>query len=198
MATAFRRDGGHFVADLDHAERTVVAELMSQTLVLLAPSERESTGDEFLDLVAGLEDTYDPKEVAERDPVVQRLLPDGHRDDARAAGEFRAATERGLREQKSARLASSVDLLAAIPQDQEEVRLDEGDAIAFMMALADVRLALGERLGLHTEDDSDALHERMESMGPEGPRDQYEAVGLYYDFLTWLQETIASSLMSRE
>lgn len=193
MAQAFQRKGERIVGRLDVTERAVVVELMAQTRQLVEPQETPSTGDAFTDLVSRLGDSYDPSEVAERDPVVRRILPDGHRDDPEAAAEFRAATERGLREQKTRKLTAAIDLLVAVPEREDKLKLEQSEAITLMMALADVRLALGERLELRTDEDSDRLHQEIESL--EGAPDQQRlAIGLYYDFLTWLQESLALSL----
>ncbi|GAB3578796.1 DUF2017 family protein [Calidifontibacter terrae] len=196
MAVAFRRTGDdELTGGLDLNERTIVAELLSQTKTMIEPRERPDTGDEFMNLVAGLDDTYDAQEVAERDPVVRRILPDGHRDDPEAAAEFRAATEHGLREQKSARLQVALEVLLHAAPTDDDVRLTNAQAVDLMMALADTRLALGERLELRTDEDSDRLHEELQAMDPDGPVDQRLAIGLYYDFLTWLQESLAIALM---
>lgn len=196
MATAFQRTGrDELVGGLDLNERTIVAELLNQTRLMIEPHERTDTGDAFLDLVEGLGDSYDSREVAERDPVVRRILPDGHRDDPEAASEFRAATERGLREQKAARLLSSLEVLLHADPSDEEVRLTDSQAVDLMMALADTRLALGERLELRTDEDSERLQEELDRMDPDEPVDQRLAIGMYYDFLTWLQETLTLALM---
>lgn len=196
MATAFQRTGrDELVGGLDLNERTIVAELLNQTRLMIEPHERTDTGDAFLDLVEGLGDSYDSREVAERDPVVRRILPDGHRDDPEAASEFRAATERGLREQKAARLLSSLEVLLHADPADEEVRLTDSQAVDLMMALADTRLALGERLELRTDADSERLQEELDRMDPDEPVDQRLAIGMYYDFLTWLQETLTLALM---
>lgn len=196
MAVAFRRTGeDELTGGLDLNERTIIAELLGQTRTMIEPHDRTDTGDEFLDLVAGLDDAYDAQEVAGRDPVVRRILPDGHRDDPEAAAEFRAATERGLREQKAVRLQNSLEMLLHADPTDDDVRLTNNQAADLMMALADTRLALGERLELRTDEDSDRLHEQIEAMSPDSQPDQRLAIGLYYDFLTWVQETLAIALM---
>ena len=53
MGRAFLTDGGHYVAILDEGERAMLAGLMEQTRLILAP-EIESTGDAFADLVASM------------------------------------------------------------------------------------------------------------------------------------------------
>ncbi|REF30583.1 DUF2017 family protein [Calidifontibacter indicus] len=192
MAQAFQRKRDRLVGRLDQTERSIVIELMAQTREMVAPEQQAATGDAFTDLISTLGDSYDPSEVAERDPVVRRLLPDGHRDDQEAAAEFRAATERTLREQKTRKLTAAIDLLLGVPDNQDKLSFEVPDAITLMMALADVRLALGERLELRTDEDSEQLHADLEAMT--GPDQQRLAIGLYYDFLTWLQESLALAL----
>lgn len=192
MAQAFQRKRDRLVGRLDQTERSIVIELMAQTREMVAPEQQAATGDAFTDLISTLGDSYDPSEVAERDPVVRRLLPDGHRDDQEAAAEFRAATERTLREQKTRKLTAAIDLLLGVPDNQDKLSFEVPDAITLMMALADVRLAVGERLELRTDEDSEQLHADLEAMT--GPDQQRLAIGLYYDFLTWLQESLALAL----
>ena len=63
---------------------------------------------------------------------------------------------------------------------------------AFVVALTDVRLVLGQRLGLHTEEDMDAIEDELAAADDADPR-----VGLLlaYDFTTWLQEGLSQSLL---
>ena len=70
--------------------------------------------------------------------------------------------------------------------------LDESPAPAFLIALTDVRLLLGERMGMRTEEDAEALHAAMETIADDDPLGYAMA---WYDFLTWLQETLAHALM---
>lgn len=191
MAEGFHRDGETYVARLDDNERAILVDLMAQTYAVVAPPERETTGDAFTDLVAQLGEAPDPQEVSERDPVLRRLLPDGHRDDPTAAQEFRSATERSLRDRKAGNLRVA---MAALEGSSDDVRLTRDQALATMLALADVRLALAERLGIVDEQASDELTREVEALqGP--PTDPRLVGGIYYDFLTWLQEGLALALI---
>lgn len=205
MARAFRRRGSGddtvFVADLDRDEREIVASLMEQVRGLLEPPvDAERVGDdEFSGIVAGLGiGRGDPlvgrsadrggDEAPARDPALDRLLPSGSRDDEEAAAEFRRLTESGLRHRKALALD---DAIAALRGD-DAVRLDRPGAGGFLTALTDVRLVLGERLGLRTDEDLDLIESLATSLDPEDPL--VHAVALY-DFLTWLQETLAAALL---
>ena len=200
MARAFKRKGARFVARLDDVEREVVVGLLEQTHELLAPVPREPTGDPFDDLVSrmGLPPMEDSKDFEDdalqppRDPALERLLPSAHREDPGLAAEFRRLTEYGLRERKAANL--SMAILALQDSDGDKVSLDQEQAEAMVVGLTDVRLLLGERLGLRTDEDADALQDRLEVASEEDPQLYLAA---YYDFLTWLQESLIQALMGR-
>lgn len=200
MARAFLRDGDRIVAVLDETERAVLSGLMEQTRLLLAP-EVEPTGDAWADLVASMGDTlgvghddrlqgHDDVREPGRDPALDRLLPAGHRGDDAVASEFRRLTEEGLRQRKSGNLDVALSRLAAADDDQ--VDLDLAQATAFVMALTDVRLLLGERLGIRTEEDAESLYASLAQLDDDDPAAYAVA---WYDFLTWLQETLTSALM---
>jgi hypothetical protein len=201
VATAFKRKGDRFVARLDEAEREVVVELLLQTHAFLAPAPREATGDPFDDIVAtiGLPALDDPGADAThvpRDPAMERLLPAGHHDDPAMAAEFRRLTQHGLRERKTANLAAAI--AAVMAADGDKVRLDQEQAQAMVVALTDVRLLLGERLGLRTDEDADALQDRLEAAVDDDAAEDDPQLYLaaYYDFMTWLQESLTQALMS--
>jgi hypothetical protein len=202
MARGFRRKGSgprtRYVAQLDPLERATVAGLMDQVHELLDPAApAPEGGDDFASIVAGLgmgvtvaaEDQADlDPDDAERDPALDRLLPTANRQDDEVAAEFRRLTETGLRQRKAAALESSAELL----RGDDKLRLDDGEAQAFLKALTDVRLVLGERMGLRTDDDVDGLEASADALDPDDPLLYALAV---YDFLTWLQETLASSML---
>lgn len=202
MARGFRRRGhgahARYAAQLDPLERATVAGLMDQVHDLLHPAPvPRGDGDDFASIVAGLgmgvtvaaEDQADlDASGAERDPALERLLPTANRTDDEAASEFRRLTETGLRQRKAAALALAAELMRA----EDKVRLDEEQARTFLTALTDVRLVLGERMGLRADDDIDALEAAAAELDPDDPLAYALAV---YDFLTWLQETLASAML---
>ena len=199
MAKAFKRKGTRFVARLDEMERDVVVGLLEQTYEFLAPEPREPTSDPFDDLVSrlGMPRLKDAEAAAGddgagalRDPAMDRILPSAHRDDPALSAEFRRLTEHGIREGKAANLASAITAL--LSADGDKVRLDQEQAQAMVVALTDVRLLLGERLGLRTDEDAEALQDRLERASQDDP-DLHLAAA--YDFLTWLQETLIQALM---
>jgi hypothetical protein len=218
VAKAFKRKGAGFVARLDDDEREVVVGLLEQTYEFLAPEVREPTGDPFDDLVArlglprlrdidsqgsressddtGYDSAYDTGHDAREDdpqrlidPALGRLLPDAHPDDPGLSAEFRRLTEHGLREGKAANLAAAISALLDPVGDR--VNLDQEQAQAMVIALTDVRLLLGDRLGLRTDEDADALQDRLEAASVDDPQLHLAAC---YDFLTWLQESLIQAL----
>ena len=209
MARGFRRKGrgraASYVARLDPLERATVAGLMEQVHDLLEPPPTTTVGpgsegpvDEFAAIVAGLgmgvtvaaEDQADlVASGAGRDPALDRLLPTANLQDDEAAAEFRRLTETGLRQRKAAGLALAASLLRV----EDKVVLDEASARAFLTALTDVRLVLGERMGLRTDEDLVALEAAAGGLDPDDPLGYALAV---YDFLTWLQETLASAMLT--
>lgn len=209
MARGFRRRGSGrqstYAARLDPLERATIAGLMDQVHDLLDPEpvrrpggdDGISGGDDFASIVAGLgmgvtlaaEDQADlDASAAHRDPALDRLLPTANRQDDEAAAEFRRLTETGLRRRKAKALEDAAALLRA----DDKVRLDEGQARTVLTALTDVRLVLGERMGLRTDDDVEALEAAAQHLDEDDPLGYALAV---YDFLTWLQETLASAML---
>lgn len=202
MATAFRRRGARLVGKLEPEELEVVLELLRLTRGFVAPEEPSAgvagagQGDESVsDLVAGLGDQEPVPEP--EDPALRRLLPPAHRDDAEQAAEFRQLTQHSLRSRKAATLATAVAALEEA--DPPVVSLDEGQAHALVVGLTDVRLVLGERLGLQTDEDAERMHRLLEEvLAGREPADVDPHVvqqAASYDFLTWLQETLTSALL---
>lgn len=194
MATAFRRRGQRVVARFDAEELGLVLHVLRLTRDFVAP-ERPDTGDPFLDLVAGLGDEVDPEEPS--DPALARLLPPASRDDAEQASEFRRLTEHGLRSRKAATISTAVAALEEA--DPPTLDLDLDQARALTMALTDARLILGERLGLRTDEDSERLHTQLEqALVGDLELDPATAQKMaYYDFLSWVQESVTSALLDR-
>jgi hypothetical protein len=122
----FRRKGEDVVARLDPAEAGIVGLLLDQLEQLLQAAEDDVSGD----------------------PVLARLLPDGHRGDPRLAADYRELTESSLRSGKADDLAT---VRATLPPGGGDVRLDPDQAAAWLRCTNDLRLALGTRLEI-TED----------------------------------------------
>ena len=123
------------------------------------------------------------------DPAVRRLLPDAHHDDPQLAAEFRRLTGDAVRDRKLAHLRRAIDLVAATTGTT--MRPSEEQAVSLLVSLTDIRLVLAERLDLHTDEAAESLSERLGDMDPEDPR---FPLALAYEFLTWVQETLAVAL----
>lgn len=202
MATMFRSRRGRITATWETAEVAVVLHLLRLTHAFVAP-ERAETGDPFQDLVAGLGGPVDPEEPS--DPALRRLLPPAHHTDTEQAAEFRRLTEHSLRSRKAANLATAITALSEAlptggdhtPEETVKLALDPRQARALAMALTDIRLILGERLGMRTEEDSERLHEEFAlALQGEGEMDPATAQQMaYYDFLTWVQESLTGAML---
>jgi hypothetical protein len=149
---------GDVVARLDPAEAGVVGLLLDQLDQLLAADADDVAGD----------------------PVMARLLPDGHRGDPELAADYRELTESSLRSGKTDDLAI---VRATLPDGGGEVRLDRDQAGAWLRTSNDLRLALGTRLDIteDTEPPEDVV----------GEQDQQLAV---YYWLTALQGSLVDAL----
>jgi hypothetical protein len=152
--------GGHVVARLEPAEAGIVGLLLDQLEQLLEADAEDVGGD----------------------PVIARLLPDGHRGDPELAADYRELTEASLRSGKADDLAM---VRATLPDGGGEVRLDADQAAAWLRTSNDLRLALGTRLDI--TDDTEPPEEIT------GEEDQQLAV---YYWLTALQGSLVDALVA--
>lgn len=163
-----------------------------------------------LDSIMGMGGSEQPPD----DPVLRRLLPNAYKDE-KSAAEFRRYTEHGLREKKRAHALTVYEAL--IPQDENwnadqpidrgsiEIKFIDADAMAWLGALNDLRLALAVRLGISKEfaqnsekfdpsnSEAASLHKSYELMTESDPM---KAVYAVYSWLGWLQQTLLELLMS--
>jgi len=156
---AFRATrGGEVVARLDPAEAGIVGLLLDQLEQLLAADADDVAGD----------------------PVMDRLLPEGHRGDPELAADYRELTESSLRSGKTDDLAV---VRATLPEGGGEVRLDRDQAGAWLRSSNDLRLALGTRLEI-TED----------TEPPDEIADEQDQQLAVYYWLTALQGSLVDAL----
>ena len=215
MARGFKRRDGHVVAKLDAVERGLVVGRMEQVLELVEPDPAAGAdldadadadagdADEFDRIVAGLGgigmgvSLSAADQVPElsgsvpqpRDPALERIFPTANRQDDQMAAEFRRLTEDGLRARKAANLTTAITALSSI--EDQKISLKQPQALALLIALTDVRLVLGERLGLKHDDDFAVLEDQGSGLEDDDPAVYALAV---YDVRTWLQETLAHAL----
>ena len=122
-------------------------------------------------------------EQISEDPVLARLLPDGYRDDPDAAGEFRKYTEPALR---SAKHQAAQEMLDTLPDAGGRIKLTQDQALSWLKALNDIRLALGVRLGVTEE-----FEEQWGALKPDDP--QWTAFEVYA-WLGAVQESLVQAL----
>jgi hypothetical protein len=175
-----RARGGRVDVTLGEGEVALLRHLLEELLTLL--DEGAGAGQADQDPLAAAVGIGTSTRAPD-DPVLARLLPDAYREDPDAASEFRRYTEDGLRARKR---AAAGTVLATLGAPGERVRLQPDEAQAWLLALNDLRLALGTRLGV-TED----IEEMVESMGDDDDR-MYGL--LVYDHLTGMQELLVRSL----
>ncbi len=182
MSARFRRDrhGGGVSVTFDLVEGRLMTHVLSEMLELLGSDDEVSAaGDDPLVAVVGIGTST----TLPDDPALARLFPDGYTDDPEASADFRRYTEPGLRDGKreAARTA-----LESVGEPGERRSLTEDEALAWLSALNDVRLVLGERLGISEEG-----REHLEGLAEDDPQ---VAVYEIYDWLTYLQETLVRAL----
>ncbi|MFC4057476.1 DUF2017 domain-containing protein [Planomonospora corallina] len=164
--------GGGVTARFEAGEVAVLRSLVAQILDLVEPGE---AGDDPLERALGIGPAEEPS-----DPVLARLFPSAY-EDREMSAEFRRYTEVTLREGKRADARTLLETAAP-----GRVELTHEQALAWMRALNDVRLALGTRLEVTEE-----VHDQIAGMGEDDPR--YPAY-VAYDWLTYLQDSLVQAL----
>ena len=117
------------------------------------------------------------------DPALQRLLPDAY-DDPEGAAEFRRLTDEELRRGKVAMLTQ---LVADVEAAEGALELTPEQVDVWVQAVNDVRLVLGVRIGIDSDDD-----DWRRQIAPDDPR---LALLAAYDWLTMLQELLLDALL---
>jgi Domain of unknown function (DUF2017) len=181
--------GGGVRAWLAETEAALLRNLVGQVMTLIATQDAEPPADDadsatLADLEALLGEPGPGTRVTEpEDPVLARLLPDGYRDDPDAAGEFRRYTEPTLR---SAKQHSLREMLDTLPDTGGRIQLTGEQALSWLKALNDVRLALGVRLGVTEE-----FEQQWAKLKPDDP--QWAAFEVYA-WLGAVQESLVQAL----
>jgi hypothetical protein len=178
--------GGGARAWLTEPEAALLRNLVGQVMELVEPQDGELGTPRSDDAtIAALEAMlHEPgSEQPPTDPVLARLLPDGYRDDPEAAGEFRRYTEPALR---SAKHQAAREMLDTLPAAGGKIQLTSDQALAWLKALNDVRLALGVRLGVTEE-----FEAQWSRLKPDDP--QWAAFEVYA-WLGAVQESLVQAL----
>ncbi|MEW2245734.1 MULTISPECIES: DUF2017 domain-containing protein [unclassified Streptomyces] len=191
--------GGGAAVALDDVEISIIRSLAVQLLELIGPGPAEDAGaDPLAELFA--EGPSEPPS----DPVLKRLFPDAYTDpeeqpptaqaaeEAKAhSAEFRRYTENDLRAGKrdnALAVIRSLDALTPAGDGGAVLKLSPEESRQWLGALNDLRLAIGSRLDITDEDDTDLLY-RLPDEDPRKP------MVMAYLWLGGLQETLVTTLM---
>ena len=178
---AFKRSRGKYVADFEAAEVAILADLVDQVRSLLADRRAETP----IDPLAELTGLHPGPAAAPDDPALARLLPDFSRDDPVLAAGLRQLREPEL---LAAKDSAAVAVLDSLPPGGGQVHLDAATAQMWAAALTDVRLAMGTRLEITTDDEEPAAA----LADPEGP---VAAMFSIYRWLAYVQDSLVMALM---
>ncbi|MFK4802720.1 DUF2017 domain-containing protein [Streptomyces sp. MPA0124] len=192
--------GGGAAVALDDVEISIIRSLAVQLLELIGPGPAEDASDDPLaELFA--EGPSEPPS----DPVLRRLFPDaygdpegtpqaGEAEEQRAySAEFRRYTENDLRAGKRDNALAVVRTLDALSsalagEEGAVLKLSPQESQQWLRALNDLRLAIGSRLEIADEDDTDLLY-RLPDEDPRKP------MVMAYLWLGGLQESLVVTLM---
>jgi hypothetical protein len=191
--------GGGAAVALDDVEISIIRSLAVQLLELIGPGPAEDAPEDPLaELFA--EGPSEPP----ADPVLRRLFPDaygrpggeslppGEAEELRAySAEFRRFTENDLRAGKrdnALAVIRSLDALTTQSREGGVLKLSREESEQWLGALNDLRLAIGSRLEVVEEDDTDELY-RLPDEDPRKP------MVMAYLWLGGLQETLVATLM---
>jgi len=190
--------GGGAAVALDDVEISIIRSLAVQLLELVGPGPGEDAPDDPLaELFA--EGPSEPPQ----DPVLKRLFPDAYSDPEGTPGpkeaeeqqaysaEFRRFTENDLRAAKresALAVIRSLDALTPAGDGGAILKLSAEESRQWLGALNDLRLAIGSRLEITDEDDTDLLY-RLPDEDPRKP------MVMAYLWLGGLQETLVTTLM---
>ncbi len=176
----FRKTGEDtFVLDVSSSERDVLINLSGQIIEILAERIDAANTDPLAQMI-GITGHDSPPD----DEVLMRLLPNAYADPVDAS-EFRRYTESDLRGKKRTHAMLMRSQLMEL--EEEELRIDSADAMAWLGAMNDIRLALGVRLEI-----DETSHQKLELLSHDDPM---HAVYAVYSWLGWLQESLVLALM---
>ncbi|GAB6898645.1 DUF2017 domain-containing protein [Kineosporia succinea] len=187
----FRSTRAGVQVNLDEQERDILVHLLGQLDELLDDGRPAGEVDPLEALVGMSGSPSAEPPVTPDDPALARLLPDGNRDDPEASSEYRRLTEFGLR----ARKREGARTAASALNRPEPVLLTGPEALSLLKAFTDVRLVLGERLELKTDEDAEALHQRLWA-GEEA--ESWLAVASIYEVLTAWQEHLVTAVSKQK
>jgi Domain of unknown function (DUF2017) len=187
--------GGGAAVALDEVEISILRSLAVQLLELIGPGEAPAGGPtDPLDALFAEGPSKPPA-----DPALARLFPDAYGDPEKevdeeaqaAASEFRRYTENDLREGKRSNALAMVRALDSLTVQGEGgavLKLGPEEARQWLGALNDLRLAIGARLDIRSDEDGEHLFRLPDS-------DERKPMVMAYQWLGGLQETLVETLM---
>ncbi|NEC26760.1 DUF2017 domain-containing protein [Streptomyces sp. SID8111] len=190
--------GGGAAVALDDVEISIIRSLAVQLMELIGPGPAEDApGDPLAELFA------DGPSEPPSDPVLRRLFPDAYSDPEGPASpseaeeqrtysaEFRRFTENDLRAGKRENALAVIRTLDALSSGGEGgavLKLSPEESRQWLGALNDLRLAIGARLEIDDEDDTDVLFGLPDE-------DARKPMVMAYLWLGGLQETLVATLL---
>ena len=165
------------VASFDEQEAVVLRGLVGEVQQMLAGRTADNPADEL----AALTGIRTGPSTRPDDRVLARLLPDFTSEDADLAAGLRSLHEPALIEAKEAAAALVLDTL---PVNGGRVELEPEQGDAWLVAINDVRLALGTAL--------DVSEDMPEQLPPDDPRASHLGV---YHWLTYVQDGLVQARM---
>ncbi|MFI7586756.1 DUF2017 family protein [Spongisporangium articulatum] len=185
---AGRRGPKAVLVSLGAPERELLLRLLEELQELLDDGSSDTPVDPLAELtgMSGVEGPVAPPE----DPALARLLPDGNRDDPELAQEYRRLTEFGLRARKRSAAATAAEAL----HRSAPVVLAPDEAQCLLKSMTDLRLVFGERLHLKTDEDAEALHQRLMGWGDEPETEEWLSAAAQYELLTVWQEYLVEAV----
>ncbi|NGO44603.1 DUF2017 domain-containing protein [Streptomyces ureilyticus] len=191
--------GGGAAVALDEVEISIIRSLAVQLLELIGPGPAEDAPEDPLAELFSEGPSEPPA-----DPVLQRLFPDAYsgpdveatspeqaEEQRQYSAEFRRFTENDLRAGKrdnALAMIRSLDALASAGEGGAVLKLSTEESQQWLGALNDLRLAIGSRLDVVDEEDTDLLY-RLPDDDPRKP------MVMAYLWLGGLQETLVETLM---
>jgi hypothetical protein len=181
IARIKRERGGTIALFLGPGEIALIRGAFAELLTLF-DSHQQETGP-AAEIAPGVLDPFAAQgsDRVPDDPALARLLPDAYSDDPAAAAEYRRYAEGDL---LAAKRANAGVVLAGLNEAEQHghVRLDPETVHIWLIALNDLRLAMGTRLEI--EEDYEALIDMLEPDDPRLP------VFELYEWLTALQDSL--------
>ena len=170
---------GRVLVRLEPVERMLLLSLCEQIIELVAPPEPDPDADP-LAVAVGIQEEADTPD----DPVLLRLFPEAYDEDPDASADFRRFTERDLRQTK---LSHALTVQDCLERSGEKVLFPLSLGPSWLGFMNDVRLALGERIGI-----DDEFHDQVAELPEDDPR--LAMVGVY-DWLTYLQDSLVQIML---